>query len=217
MNARATIVPTILVDNMKNYESAIKLIGEFSNHIQIDITDGQFATSKTVKLDQVFWPKDWIADIHMMVEQPSFYVKTLVRMKPSLVIFHVESQDNLLPIFDELRMAGIKAGVALMRSTVPESAEEVIKQADHVLIFAGELGKMGGESSLLQTEKIRLVKKINPNAEIGWDGGANVDNAFLISRSGADVINVGSALAYANDPKAVYDQLINQVNKTSVV
>lgn len=217
MAVMSQIVPTILVDNMKNYESAVKQIDGFAKHAQVDITDGQFATSKTIKLDQVFWPKDWIVDIHMMVEQPSFYVKTLSRMKPHLVIFHAEVQENLLPIFEQLKLAGIKTGVALMRPTVPNNVSELIKNVDHVMIFAGELGKMGGAVSLLQREKVRLVRKINPDVEIGWDGGANVDNVFSISRSGVDVINVGSALAYANDPQAVFEELKAQVAKTSVV
>lgn len=215
--AASKIVPTILVDNMKNYESAIKQIDSFTKHAQIDITDGQFATSKTIKLDQVFWPKDWVVDIHMMVEQPSFYIKTLTRMKPHLVIFHAEVQEDLLPILDQLRESGIKAGVALMRPTVPNNVAELIKKADHVMIFAGELGKMGGAVSLLQREKVRLIRKINPDVEIGWDGGANVDNIFSISRSGVDIINVGSALAYANDPQAVFEELKAQIAKTSVV
>lgn len=215
--ATSKIVPTVLVDNMANYEAAIKSISTFTDHIQVDLSDGQFATSRTIKLDQVAWPKDWIVDIHMMVAQPSFYMNTLVRMKPSMVIFHVEVDEDLQPILEQLKMAGIKAGIALMRSTVPDNVAELIKQADHVMIFAGELGKMGGEASMMQTEKVRLIKKINPDVEIGWDGGANVDNAFSISRAGVDIINVGSALAYANDPRAVYHELMNQVTKTSVI
>lgn len=215
--AASIIVPTILVDNPKNYESAIKQISEFSNRIQIDITDGQFATSKTIKLDQAFWPEGWQADIHMMVTQPSFYIKALLRMKPHMVIFHAETNEDLAPLFDQLKDNGIKTGLALLRPTVPNNVAELIKKVDHVLIFAGELGKMGGTASLIQVKKIGLVKAINPDAEIGWDGGANIDNIFSISRGGADVINVGSALAFANDPKAVYQEMLGQIAKTSVV
>lgn len=217
MPVNSKIVPTILVDDMKNYEAALQQISQFAKHVQIDISDGEFASSKTVKLDQISWPEDWKVDIHMMVAQPSFYLKTLERMKPNLVIFHAEVQENLLPIFEQLHNMGIRAGLALLRSSVPDNFAELIRRADHVLIFAGELGKMGGEASLMQTEKVRLIRKINHDVEIGWDGGANVENAFTISRSGVNVINVGSALAFANDPKTVYAELLKQVAKTSVV
>lgn len=217
MLINSQIVPTILVDSLDKYEQAIKTISQFTNHVQIDLTDGVFAPSQTVKLDQIAWPEGWKVDLHMMVEQPSFYLKTLERMKPDLVIFHAEAREDLLPIMTQLKAMGIRAGVALMRSTVPENFTEAIRQADHVLIFAGELGKMGGEASMMQTEKVRLIRKINRDVEIGWDGGANVDNVFMIARAGVDIINVGSALAFANDPIAVYAELVNQAAKTGVV
>lgn len=213
----SVVVPTVLVDNTKTFRSAIEQIKTFTTRLQIDITDGKFTDSKTVSLDQVWWPEGWIADIHMMVVKPSQYVKQLITMRPHLVIFHAEVDEDLSPVFIQLKDAGIQTGLALLRSTVPKNHSDLIKKVDHVLIFAGSLGKTGGTASLIQTEKIRLVKKINPEVEIGWDGGANVDNIFTISRGGADVINVGGALAFANDPRAVYKSLLKQVSKTSVV
>lgn len=213
----SVIVPTVLVDNTKSFQAAIEQIKTFTARMQIDITDGKFADSKTVTLDQVWWPEGWVADIHMMVAKPSQYVKQLIKMRPHLVIFHAEVDEDLNPVFEQLKDAGIKTGLALLRPTVPKNHSQLIEKVDHVLIFAGSLGKMGGTASLIQTEKIRLVKKINPEVEVGWDGGANVDNVFTISRGGADVINVGGALAFANDPRAVYKSLLEQVSKTSVV
>ena len=134
-----------------------------------------------------------------------------------MVIFHAETDENIEPLMAILKAEGILAGVALLRSTVPSKVANLINAADHVMIFAGTLGKMGGSASLIQTEKIRLIKMINNKVEIGWDGGANIDNIFSISRAGADVINVGSALAFANDPKTVYESMINQIDKSDVV
>ena len=70
---------------------------------------------------------------------------------------------------------------------------------------------------MLQTEKIKLIKDINPNCEIGWDGGANMKTTRAIAKAGADVINVGSALATAQDPKAMFDALSAEPDKRGVV
>ena len=92
-----------------------------------------------------------------------------------------------------------------------------IDVADHVLVFAGEIGKQGGEADMMQTEKVPLIKAIKPEVEIGWDGGANLRNVRAIMHSGVDVINVGSAIAIASDPGAMYEALVADLDKRGVV
>lgn len=211
------ILPTILTSSNEEFQAAIVAINEFTNRVQIDISDGEFAPDKTIPLDHVFWPDSWQVDIHMMVKNPGYYVDQLILMKPNMVIFHAEVEENLRPVFDKLKKSGIKTGLALLRSTVPSNKADLVSLVDHVLIFAGELGKMGGHANLIQTEKVRLIKSINPTVEIGWDGGANIDTLPSILRSGVDVVNVGSAISFANDPKSVYESLVELSTKESVV
>lgn len=211
------ILPTILTNSVEEFQAAVVAINEFTNEVQIDITDGEFAPTQTIGLDNVFWPDNWQVDIHMMVKNPSRFVDKLVLMKPRMVIFHAEVEEDLKPSFDKLRQAGIKTGLALLRPTVPESKAELIMQVDHVLIFAGDLGKMGGQANLLQVEKVRLVKAISPNIEVGWDGGANIDNLMMIVQSGVDIINVGSAISMANDPAGIFRAMVALSAKEGVI
>ncbi len=211
------IMPTILSASSEEFQAAVMAINEFTNQVQIDITDGEFAPSQTIGLDQIFWPDNWQVDLHMMVKNPSRYVDKLVLMKPRLVIFHAEVDEDLKPSFDKLRQAGIKVGLALLRQTVPEHKADLIMQADHVLIFAGDLGKMGGHANLLQVEKMRLVRAISPNVEIGWDGGANIDNLMMIIQSGVDIINVGSAISMSNNPSETYQAMLELTTKEGVI
>jgi ribulose-phosphate 3-epimerase len=69
----------------------------------------------------------------------------------------------------------------------------------------------------MQLEKVRLIKAINPKVEIGWDGGINIDNAFTLTQGGVDVLNVGGALANADDPSKVYSSMIKEINKQGVI
>lgn len=85
------------------------------------------------------------------------------------------------------------------------------------MIFSGTLGSHGGTASLMQLEKVRLIKGINPNVEIGWDGGVTVDNAYTLRQGGVDVLNVGGAIAQAADPAQVYKTLISEINKHGVI
>lgn len=213
----AVIAPAILTQTPEDYKAQLERIHTFATRVHIDLSDGSFAPSQTVAANQVWWPQQWQIDIHAMVAEPSKYLPTLIGLKPHMIIFHAEVKEDLVPIFQQVKQAGIKAGVALMRPTVPADIGGVLEAADHAMIFSGDLGKYGGTASLMQLEKVRLIKTINSGLEIGWDGGANVDNVFSLAQGGVDVINVGGALQKAADPQAAYQAIVNEVNKQGVI
>lgn len=211
------IVPTILTNNVEEFQAALVMLNEFTKHVQIDVSDGQFTTNKTISLNQIFWPEDWQVDLHLMMKKPSEIIDQVILMKPRLVIVHTEIEDDMKLISSKLHQAGIKFGIALLKSTVPETKSNLIAGAEHVLIFAGELGQMGGQASILQTEKVRLIRKISPMVEIGWDGGANIDNLSVILRSGVDIVNVGSAISMTPNPQEAFKQMVEMTKKNDII
>ena len=213
----STIAPALLAETADDYKAMVERIHPFAKRVHIDICDGEFAPTFTVGAAQVWWPQEWMVDIHAMVARPSEHLETLISLKPHLIIFHAETQEDIVPILQHVKQFGIKAGIALLRSTVPSTVAPAIQAADHVMIFSGELGKYGGTASLMQLEKVRLIRMIRQDIEIGWDGGANVENAYSLSQGGVDVLNVGGAIAKAEDPQAVYNALVAEINKHGVI
>lgn len=211
------ISPCITVETDAQYKAAVEKYQSFAQRVQVDISDGEFAPVFLLGAEKIWWPKEWIIDIHAMVAHPLDYVDKLISLKPHLIIFHAETNTDLLPIFAKIKKYGIKTGVALLKPTVPETVADIIRAVDHVLVFSGDLGHYGGTASLMQLEKVRLIKGINPNVEIGWDGGVSVDNAFNLVQGGVDVLNVGGALANAEDPASVYATLIKEINKQGII
>ena len=211
------IVPAVLTNDKDMYRFQLERINTFTRRVQIDVTDGVFAPSQTLGLNETWIPQGWTADFHMMVAEPSRYIDAIIKLNPSLCIFHAEAKENLLPIFEKLRQVGIKSGVALLPSTFPGNVKQYIEAADHVLIFASKLGEQGAPADMLQTEKIALVRGIKAEAEIGWDGGANMTNIRALAHADLDVINVGSALAQAENPAAVYAAMTAEIDKSGVV
>ena len=211
------IAPCITVETEELYKETVERLQPFVQRVQVDISDGEFAPVFMVPPEKIWWPKNWIVDIHAMVNRPEEYIDKLIALKPHLIIFHAESQNDLKPIFDKIKKYGIKTGLAMLKPTVPSRVAELIRLVDHVLIFSGDLGHYGGTASLMQLEKVRLVKKINPNVEIGWDGGVSADNAFVLKQGGVDVLNVGGAINQAENPAAVYATLIKEINKQGII
>lgn len=213
----SVIAPTILADTTDAYKEQIERIHPFTERAHIDISDGEFTPNFTVSAAQVWWPQEWTVDIHAMVARPAEHLQTLVSLKPHMVIFHAEAEGDMVAILQQLKQFGIKAGIALQRSTVPETVAPMIEAADHVMIFTGELGQFGGTASLMQLEKVRLIKAINQAVEIGWDGGVNIDNAYTLTQGGIDVLNVGGTIQKAADPQAAYTALVQEINKHGII
>ena len=212
-----SIVPAILTDNKQDYRAQVEKINTFTRRVQVDVTDGAFTPVQTLDVTNVWWPKNWQADLHLMVANPSQHMDTILKLNPSLCILHAEANEDLTPTFQTLKDAGIKVGVALLPQTFPGNVKPYIDMADHVLIFAGQLGVQGAPADLMQMEKIPLVRNMKPEVEIGWDGGANMSNVRALAHADLDVINVGAAISQAENPAAAFQELVAEIDKNGVV
>ena len=212
-----SIVPTILTDNKQDYRMQVERINVFTRRVQIDVTDGVFAPSITLDITNVWWPKNWDTDLHLMAARPSEYLDTIIKLSPSLCILHAEASEDLTPTFNTLKEAGIKTGLALVPSTYPGLVKPYIDMVDHVLIFAGQLGVQGAPADLMQMEKIAIIRNMKPEVEIGWDGGANLTNVRALAHADLDVINVGAAISRAENPAAMFQELVAEIDKNGVV
>ncbi len=217
MIRQVSIVPAILTDNKQDFRAQVERINVFTRRVQIDVTDGVFAPTQTLDITNIWWPKNWEADLHLMAARPSEQLDTILKLTPSLCILHAEASEDLMPSFERLKNAGIKTGVALLPSTYPGDVKQYIDMADHVLIFAGQLGIQGNPADLMQMEKIALIRNMKPEVEIGWDGGANETNVRALAHADLDVINVGAAISQAENPAAVFEELVAEIDKSGVV
>jgi ribulose-phosphate 3-epimerase len=151
----SVIAPCIMVETADDYKAAVERLHPFAQRVHIDISDGEFAPAFLLGESQIWWPKEWVVDIHAMVARPMEHLAALIALKPNLITFHVETGVDLLPIMQQIKAAGIKAGIALLKPTVPSTVSAMIQAADHVMIFSGDLGHYGGTASLMQLEKVR--------------------------------------------------------------
>ena len=212
-----TVAPSILTNSPTQYKEIIKKYYPFVRRAHIDISDGTLSSTVTINETAVWWPKGWVVDIHMMTAEPSKHMPDLLKLHPNLVIFHAEAREDLLPIFDTIKQNGMRVGVAIVKGVYPGSIKALLKAADHALIFSGNLGEMGGTADLLLAEKVAMINEIHRGIEIGWDGGANVENIHLINHTGVNVINVGNALASSPNPQETYDKLNAETESEAIV
>jgi ribulose-phosphate 3-epimerase len=204
------ICPTVTAPDPHTYREQMARIEPFAARVHIDFGDGEF-TERMVSIAQAYWPEHMIADFHIMYKHPYQHMETIVGLKPNMVIVHAEAEDDTLAMVLELQAVGIKAGVALLKETKPENHVDVISHADHVLLFAGDLGHQGSVADLSVLAKVADVRAINPTIELGWDGGITAENAPMLVEAGIEVLNIGGFIQHADDPAAAYNSLVKVI------
>jgi ribulose-phosphate 3-epimerase len=200
----ATVCPTVLAGNPHTFRQQMERVAPFSHRIQIDLMDGVFAPHKSVGLEQVWWPVGVRADLHIMYKEPAKFLDTIIDLKPDLVIIHAEADGDFQSFSEALKQADIKVGLALLKDTGVADIEPVLNSLDHVLIFSGDLGSFGGRADLDLLTKVREIKGVGHNIEIGWDGGINQHNIKELAAGGVDVLNVGGFIQRSEHPEEAY-------------
>lgn len=203
----AIICPTVTAFEPHQYRTQMEVLVPFAKRVHIDLMDGKFAPTKSPELERVWWPHEFVADIHLMYQKPMDYIDQLIKLKPHMVVIHNEAEVHHMHFASKLHEAGIKAGLAILRDTPIEYAFQIMHSFDQVLIFSGKLGYHGGEADLGLLDKVRKVRAHHPEAEIAWDGGINNHNAKQLVDGGVDVLNVGGYIAKADKPQEAYAKL----------
>ncbi len=104
------------------------------------------------------------------------------------------------------------SGLALLQDTSVESVSRIINKFNHILIFSGHLGYHGGQADLSLLDKVKQVRELHPQAEIGWDGGINDQNVKQLAEAGVDVLNVGGFIQKAADPVQAFKKISATAN-----
>lgn len=203
----AQICPTILASSIEEYNSQIKRIAPFAKRIQVDLSDGEFTTPKSIDIKDVWLPHELKCDLHLMYKHPMDHLKTILRLKPNLVIIHAEADVHDMHFAAALHAEGIRAGLAVLSDTKISWVEDILHSFDHLLIFGGHLGHFGGQADLHQLSKAQEAKSHHKTLEIGWDGGVNDHNVKQIVDAGVDVLNVGGYIQKSSDPRSAFAQL----------
>lgn len=208
----ASIVPTIDATTADEFRKQISLVSNFAVRLHIDVADGEMTPQALVPINDIWWPGGVRADVHVMYKRPMAHLPALIALSPQLVIMHAESEGDFAKASEALHSHGIEAGVALLPETPVTLIESGLAFIDHVLIFSGTLGSFGGTADLALLDKVKYLKRLKPQLEIGWDGGVNEQNVRGLAQAGVEVLNTGGFIHKAQDPHLAYATLVAEIN-----
>ena len=174
--------------------------------IHVDVMDGHFVPNMTigpVVVGPVAKAATKPLDIHLMVEDNSFFIDLYAPLKPEYISFHIESEKHPHRVIQKLRGLGIKPAIVLNPHSTPESIEYLLEDLDMVLLMSVNPG-FGGQkfipSVIEKAAKLKeLINKRNPNCLIEVDGGVNDKNIHDLKEAGVDVVVAGSYVYGSSD------------------
>jgi ribulose-phosphate 3-epimerase len=194
------VAPSILSADFGNLARDVKAICEAGcDLVHVDVMDGHFVPNLTigpVVVSAVAKAATKPLDVHLMVENNTFFVDLFAPLKPGYITFHMEEEKNPHRLVQYIRELGIKPGVVLNPHTPAEAVEYLLQDLDMVLIMSVNPG-FGGQKFIPNVvEKIKRLKalrdRINPDCLIEIDGGVTADNIEMLRDAGVDVCVAGS-------------------------
>ena len=184
--------------------------------LHLDVMDGAFVPNISFGAPVIKClskETDMIFDVHLMIVQPEKFINEVKALGTMMMNVHYEACTHLHRVIQQIKAAGMQAGVTLNPSTPVSLLADIIEDVDMVLLMSVNPG-FGGQKFIPHTlDKVRqlreMIDKSASHALIEVDGGVNLQTGAQLVEAGADVLVAGNAVFKAPDMCDMIHQLKN--------
>ncbi len=209
------VAPSILSADFARLADEIALVERGgADWLHVDVMDGHFVPNLTVGppiVESLRKVTKLPLDVHLMMTNPDAFIEAFAEAGADYLTVHVETCPHLHRTVQVIKQKGVKAGVTLNPATPLSTVEEILADADLLLIMSVNPGFGGQQFIPAVLDKIRraraLIERTGSRALLEVDGGVKPSNAAEIIGAGADVLVAGSAIFSTADYAAALSAL----------
>lgn len=209
------VAPSMLSADFGNLSKDIEMVNSSqADWFHLDIMDGVFVPNISFGFPVIKEVKKLAKkplDVHLMIVDPDRYLERFKEHGADVLTVHYEACTHLHRTLNQIRALGMKSGVSINPHTSVELLDDILEDADLVLIMSVNPG-FGGQKFIKNSlKKISRLKEMivakGCNTLIEVDGGVDTSNAATLYSAGADVLVAGNAVFGAANPKEVIEKL----------
>lgn len=202
------ISPSILAADFSKLAEEVRAVEPFSDRLHIDVMDGHFVPNISFGAPVYKWIDSKLPlDVHLMIEHPWKYYEDFAKAGASIIIIHEEVCDDMRARLQQIKDLGVDCGISVKPATKIEKIESVLDLVDQVLVMTVEPGFGGQKFMPDMLPKMRKIRELGYDGDVGVDGGINAETAKLSIEAGGNVLVAGSYVFKNDDRKARIESL----------
>lgn len=212
------LAPSLLSADFANLSKDIEMINKSeADWFHLDVMDGVFVPNISFGIPVIKAAKKTATkpfDVHLMIINPEKYIDTFKEAGADILSVHYEACTHLHRTVQQIKTAGMKAGVAINPHTPVSFLSEIIADVDIVCMMSVNPG-FGGQKFIENTyhkisELKELITQKKSTALIEIDGGVDLKNAAKLIKAGADVLVAGNTVFSSENPSQTISLLKTQ-------
>ncbi|MDP8216551.1 MAG: ribulose-phosphate 3-epimerase [Candidatus Kaelpia imicola] len=219
------VAPSILSADYSNLERDLKdLEDKGADLFHIDIMDGHFVPNLTIGpgvIKDIRKITDLVLDVHLMIEDPEFFIPKFIDAGADIIDFHVEAflkerklnLKKLTEVYNGVK--GVRKGLTINPPTDVAYFKKILANIDldFILIMSVNPG-FGGQAFIVRVlDKVRTLREeYGFKGDIQIDGGINAETSSPALEAGCNILVTGNYILNALDRGEAMSKLRNNIS-----